>query len=287
VAAATHDTEKQLAWEARHRPRAAIAAFLSAAGLLVFYVTQQILQRDVPKSSGLQSLERIAQPGSIGTLPSLQTPFFEYLDSKTPLLAVIALGGFVGFFGIAWTVGFLGVATRARQPTLRRWALYLPIVGGAVIGISVLMSQIGSVTLVDDYLTGPKTVNAARDNENSLLLLARLLFQIGTLTLAVGLVLVSLNALRAGLLTKLFGYVGIIAGGLLLLVPLPVVQIFWVGGLGVLYLGRWPGGDLPAWRTGNAEPWPSARSVPPAQRRPATTRATSAAERRRKRKKRH
>ncbi len=70
--------------------------------------------------------------------------------------------------------------------------------------------------------------------------------------------IVSLNAMRVGLLTKLFGYIGIVAGALLVLVPLPVVQIFWLGGLGFLFLGRWPGGDPPAWRTGKAEPWPSA-----------------------------
>ncbi len=74
--------------------------------------------------------------------------------------------------------------------------------------------------------------------------------------LAVGLVLVSLNAMRAGLLTRLFGYIGIAAGALLIVFPLPIVQVFWLGGVGILLLGRWPGGDFPAWRTGNAEPWP-------------------------------
>src|ERR1043165_7150967 len=83
------------------------------------------------------------------------------------------------------------------------------------------------------------------------------MFSIGSLLLAVGLVHLSLNAMRVGLLTTLLGYIGIVAGALLVLVPLPVVQVFWVGALGFLFLGRWPGGDLPAWRTGQAEPWPS------------------------------
>jgi len=36
-----------------------------------------------------------------------------------------------------------------------------------------------------------------------------------------------------------------------------VVQAFWLGALGALLVGRWPGGRGPAWETGEADPWPS------------------------------
>jgi hypothetical protein len=295
VAAATSDPQKQLAWEARHRGRAAIAAFLGALGLIVFYVTQQILNRNAPTSSGLEALTRLDEPGSVGSQPSLQTPFFEYVDSHTALLLAIGLGGFIGYLGTAWAVGFLGVVTRAREPLLRRWALYLPIIGGVLVGIGVLASQVGSLILVNEFLDGPRTVQAARDADNSVLPVAKLLYSIGTLVLAVGMVLVALNALRSGVLTRMFGYLGIIAGGLQLLVALPIVQIFWLAGLGVLFVGRWPGGELPAWRSGKAEPWPGGRTTTPPpkqQRRPATAPAAprdpgGGGAQRRKRKKRH
>ena len=87
--------------------------------------------------------------------------------------------------------------------------------------------------------------------------------------------------MRVGLLTRLMGYIGIVAGAMLVLFPLPVVQIFWMGALGALFFGRWPGGDPPAWRTGKAEPW-QPRVAPTPQTAPAT-----AAPARRKRKKRH
>ena len=96
--------------------RAGIASILAAVGLLGFYVLQQVLQRDMPKVSGLETLVRAAQPGDVGALPSLQTAFFEYLDTKTVLVLLIGLGGFIGWIGVAWAVGFLGVATRARKP---------------------------------------------------------------------------------------------------------------------------------------------------------------------------
>ena len=66
------DPEKQLAWEKRHRVRAGIAALAGAAGLIVFYIFQQVLQRDMPVTSGLAALERAGRPGPVANLPSLQ-----------------------------------------------------------------------------------------------------------------------------------------------------------------------------------------------------------------------
>ena len=53
---------------------------------------------------------------------------------------------------------------------------------------------------------------------------------------------------------------GILAGILLVLPVLPpvILQAFWLGAVGALFLGRWPGGRGPAWETGEALPWPSA-----------------------------
>src|SRR3954447_9967874 len=246
----------------------------------------------MPKVSGLQTLVRAAQPGDVGALPSLQTAFFEYLDSKTALVLLIGIGGFVGWVGVAWAVGFLGVATRARSSTFRKFIVYVPIVGGVVLGVSVLMSQIGSLQVVNEFLDSDRTVKAATDADNSLIVLARLLYQLGTLALAVGLVLVALNALRVGLLTRMLGYIGIASGAMMILFPLPIVQIFWLGAFGMVLLGRWPGGELPAWNTGQAVPWPTPERPPPRQRRgapaPAPEPAPSSgpAPTRRKRKKR-
>jgi hypothetical protein len=41
-----------------------------------------------------------------------------------------------------------------------------------------------------------------------------------------------------------------------------VIEAFWLGAIGALFLGNWPGGRGPAWESGEAEPWPT-----PAQRR--------------------
>ena len=81
--------------------------------------------------------------------------------------------------------------------------------------------------------------------------------------------LVSLNAMRAGLLTRFLGILGVVAGVVSVfpqLMPLPLVQSFWLVALGLMLLGRTA--VPPAWRTGNAEPWPSAKDSPSGGGRP-------------------
>lgn len=285
------DPEKQLAWEKPHRPRAAIAALIASVALAVYYVLEQIVVRDLPSTSGLETFVRAVRDGPVGQLPSLRIPYFEYLDGKSSLLFGRAIAGLIGFVGVAWTVGFLGVAARARLANIRRYVLYLPIIGGVITGIGVLVAQIGTSALINDFLAGPRTVAAADDQGGGISAFGNVLSQFGTLALAVGTVIVSLNAMRAGLLTRMLGYIGIASGAMLVLFPLPIVQIFWLGALGFVLLGRWPGGELPAWQSGQAVPWATPERRPPRQRRgasapapePATPAPTPA---RRKRKKR-
>jgi hypothetical protein len=81
----------------------------------------------------------------------------------------------------------------------------------------------------------------------------------GSIGLAFLYVIISLNAMRAGLMSRFMGMLGIIVGALLVLplIPIPIVEIFWLGALGVLFLGIWPGGRGPAWEAGEALPWPT------------------------------
>jgi hypothetical protein len=75
--------------------------------------------------------------------------------------------------------------------------------------------------------------------------------------------MVSLNAMRAGLLSRFMGILGIIVGVFYALPQLggPILQLFWMPALGLLFLNRWPGGRGPAWETGAEEPWPSAAQL--------------------------
>jgi hypothetical protein len=71
-----------------------------------------------------------------------------------------------------------------------------------------------------------------------------------------------INALRTGLLVRWMGMLGMFTA-LLIVLPiggaeLQVVPAFWMVMMGVLYMGRWPNAEPPAWADGEARPWPSA-----------------------------
>jgi hypothetical protein len=75
-------------------------------------------------------------------------------------------------------------------------------------------------------------------------------------------VLIAMHAMRAGLLSRFMGILGVIVGALTA-VPLlggaPVVQLFWLVAMGVLFLNRWPQGRGPAWNAVEEIPWPTAQ----------------------------
>ena len=77
------------------------------------------------------------------------------------------------------------------------------------------------------------------------------------LGLIVVMVYVPLQALRAGLLTRFFGTLGMALGVSLILLPqAPVLIALWFGYLGPAVPRSRAGGRPPAWEAGEAIPWP-------------------------------
>jgi hypothetical protein len=78
----------------------------------------------------------------------------------------------------------------------------------------------------------------------------------GRIGLAFALVYICLYSMRAGLLTRFWGSLGMALGvaALLLLVQFTMIWFLYVG---LLLLGRLPGGRPPAWEAGEAVPWPT------------------------------
>lgn len=268
--------EQHLAWEARQRPRVAAAAALAGVLTLGAGIANGIIFQDAPRAPLLPSLARAAQPGPVGTLPSLRVPFYEFYDDRIgALLATSVLRG-LGLLAMGWVLAFLARATRARRPELPRAATTVGVVGAVLAALATVLSTVASTSAVSDFLAGPRTVQAATEiTKGSLLVAAQFIGLAGALALGLGFVLVALNAMRAGLLTRFLGVLGIITGVLVVIPigsPLPIVQCFWLFAVAVLLLGRWPNGQPPAWQTGRAEPWPSSAQVREARREQATAR---------------
>jgi hypothetical protein len=148
-------------------------------------------------------------------------------------------------------------------------ALLLLAVFYYLFAIGAVAYAIQAVDIADDFVSGsPIRGEAGEDRAkelsdvNPLLLAAQ---TAGTVGVAFLFVMLPLRARRVGLLTPFMGIIGAISGALIvfqLAGVSAIVQGFFLGALGMLLLGRWPGGRGPAWESGEAEPWPT-----PAQRR--------------------
>jgi hypothetical protein len=263
------DPEQQLAWEARQRPRAGIAAIAGAVLTLTGFIWSAAAFKDLPRGYFLNSLAQALQPGPIGNLPSLRTAEFEFYDSHAFTFIGSSIVRAIAYVGFAWAVTFLAQATRARRLELPRLVVYVPLAGALLTAVGSVLGGVGTVVAVSHFLDGPRTVAAAADvSTDSLLLTANLISTLAPLAIAAGLLLVSLNAMRVGLLTRFLGILGMIVAALAVILQFvfAFALTFWLLSLGLLFLNLVPGGAPPAWSTGKAEAWPSQREIAEARR---------------------
>jgi hypothetical protein len=255
-------TDQQLAWEARQRPRAAVVAALGGVLAFAGAIYNSAALSDSPRPLFVDALRKVSQDGPIGSMPSSRIPQFEFFHDHVTSVVIGAVILGLASLAAGGALTFLAFATRARHERFLRLGLYAPFVGGALTFIGSILTAIASGSYVSDLLDGKRTVDAVHDTSHPAALYAgQIIVQFGGLVLAAAFVLVALNAMRVGLLTRVFGGVGIFIGVLVVL-PVPllsqVLQPLWLFALSWLFLDRWPSGVPPAWRTGRAEPWPSA-----------------------------
>ena len=271
-------TEDVLRWEARQGPRAAVAALAGAVLVIGSGIATAALFNDAAghRDRGLARARRGG--GSVGDLPSLRTPYYEYYDERAAGVLLTAVARGIGFVAVAFMLVYLGMAVRNRSEGFRRMWIYVSLAGGVLGAIATILFTIGTTAEISSFLDGPRTVDRAADiGDSTVLVTAQLIGIPGTqaiglasLALGLGWVVICLNAMRVGLLTRFMGVLGVICGVLIvlpILSPLPIVQTFWLGAMALLLLGRWPNGMPPAWSTGEAEPWPSQQAVREARRR--------------------
>jgi len=260
--------EADLAWEREQGPRAAIAAAVAAIATLVGGLVSSSALNGQPHVPLATSLQNAAKPGA-HTRESLRAPQLEYIHSKA---GTLILGGVIlaiGYFALIPVLGYLYRATKARRPELPRAMLFLALIGPALLGVAAIVFQVVLTQKAGDFVNSSDHTRAAVDDVTNAGVLrgVQILNLPGTLCLAFSLVLLSLNAMRAGLLTRFMGVLGMICGAALVLLPQNPVVVFWLLALAVLFAHRWPQGMPPAWETGTAVPWPSTTEL--AERRAA------------------
>jgi hypothetical protein len=236
----------QVSYEARLRPR--VAAIAAAGGGLLFAAAAIQAAGPQPKVSEL-TIELITY------------------SRRTALLITGAVLNGLGLLILAGTLVFLLSLTRARRPGTSQGTQISAIVGGALACVGGIAYGFEIASKAHDFATHGAQTYVQANSMVSGGALAALQYAglLGSLLLAIAFVLVSLGAMRVGLLSRFLGYLGIVAAAASILlvqsVPAQVIQIFWLMAVAYLLAGRWPGGDPPAWRTGQAEPWPTAAQL--------------------------
>jgi hypothetical protein len=242
--------EEQLSWERRVGRPVAIAAFLAAA----FLVASIVYQSSTIKGSTSDTVDQL---------------FVLHKHRADFLIGSIMQALSTALF--APPLWFLYKVVKYRRPELPSIAKWLALVGPPASAVLFVISRIQVADVADkvfaELATNPRTPDAANTfakdmlKDGNLQLVGGLGFA-GGLAMALALVLICINAMRSGVLSRFMAIVGIIVGVLLVL-PIfgnvPFVQVFWVAALGMLFLGRWPqGGRGPAWDSGEPIPWPTA-----------------------------
>jgi hypothetical protein len=263
--AVADSTEQQLSWEARQRPRAAIAAILGAVLTFGADLWSNQIFAGAPRSGLLEALQNAERSGPVGETRSVRDGFSVFYNDHAGEVIAASVLRAIGLIAVGWTLSFLAAAVRARRAELPRAATWLPLVGAVLQAVASLMGTFASASGVSTYLDGPRTVDAASDvTGSSVLVASSFIGLVGQFALAAAFVLICLNALRAGLLTRFMGVVGIFVGVFIIipLVPLSTLQAFWLVAVAFMLFGVWPGAGVPpAWKTGRAEPWPKAPAV--------------------------
>jgi hypothetical protein len=244
--------EAQLAWEARAGRPAGAAAILSAvagmAGLVYGNSTLASAGADDTDTAFLVH----KHVGALTTTAVLEA------------LSVLLLAG---------ALAYLYRATKYRRPELQGFALPALFAGAIGYAVVLIAQQIAFTNaenrVVSKLRANPVSPHAANHlvkhelTHGAVATTTWIQLAMG-LVLAVGVVLISQGARRAGLLSNFLGILGIIVG-VLLFVPLfgrpPVIAYFWTIALGFLFIDRWPQGRGPAWESGEAIPWPTAAEL--------------------------
>jgi hypothetical protein len=261
VAATADET---LADEARRRTQAGAIAIAAGVLTLASGVLAALVYRDKPTVPVLDALrERLSSdPPAIG-LKVRQALFYDEHAASIVLVSfLLALAA----LAMGVTLTHLYRSTKARRPELAKAAVALAIAGSITVAVSELSLAI-SVVVQAHQLAGEAqpTAEAARDALTPpTALAAGILRQLGVFMLGGAFIMIALNAMRVGLLTRFMGVLGIIVGGLFIVplgASLPIVQAFWLLAIGALFLHYWPPGLPPAWVTGEAQPWPTQQEI--------------------------
>jgi len=254
------DAEHQLAVEGAQRRRVGTLAMLAGVLLFAGELWAAVIEAKTPTVGIFQGLSP-ALKGLAAAAVDPRTAQERFLvHHQLPLIASLVIGA-VGWIAVSFPLRYLAAAERLRSPAPSAITTYIAQYGPWIVALFVPALEISLILGAHNYLShSARTASAITAASGGGVRVAlQLIATVGQLAVAAGFVLISLRSMRVGLLTKMMGTFGIIAGVLFLipLTPLPVVQALWLIFFGSMLLNF---GNRPmpeAWTVAEARPWPA------------------------------
>jgi hypothetical protein len=255
----TQQVERETEW----RSRLAVPAF--AGG--VFYLLSGIITNSVASSAPTVGVLQGLTPAFSGVaVPAIspRAPEVKYLSHHASSLIIASVIAAIAITVLTLVLLVLSTATRFRRPGMWPIARPLILVGGIALAVISIAHQAVLAVETHSFAVGHDLSSHAVDNalaKSTPNVITQYLDLLAGLAVAVGMIVIIVNAMRVGLVTRWLGVVGILSAILIFLpiggATLEVIPSFWLVAMGILYVGKWPNGQPPAWEAGEARPWPS------------------------------
>jgi hypothetical protein len=276
------EIQQQVDRETARRTRLAVPAFGAGFLYLLSGIITESTLNGAPSVGLLQGLSPAlsGQPNPAISPRAAEVKFFSHHATTLLAASVIAAAAIIG---LTLTLVLLVDATRFRRP--QTWSLARPLilVGGIALAVISVGHQAVLAIETHNFATGHDFTNHAVDTaltKGTANVVTQYFDLLAGLAVAVAMIVIMLNAMRVGLITRWMGVLGMLTGILIFLpiggATLEVVPSFWLVAMGILYAGKWPNGQPPAWESGEARPWPTRAQLREAATGPQPALATGA-----------
>jgi len=261
------DIRRQVESETARRRRLSVPAF--AGGFL--YLLSAIIITETLSGAPTVGLLQGLTPALEGDANPAVSPRTEEVKFISHHAFSLVAGGILAAVAVGiltLVLLLLADATIFRRPESFSPMRPLILVGGIGVALVTVAHQVVSAIETHKFAVGGDHTNSAVERAlttGTATALVDYLALIAGLVLAVGMIGLMINALRTGLLVRWLAFLGMFTGILIVLpiggAELQIVPAFWMVMMGILYAGKWPNGEPPAWAAGAAVPWPSRAQV--------------------------
>jgi hypothetical protein len=252
---------EQVAHESERRARLGVPVFAGGVLYLLGSITMTATLKKLPTVGLVQGIAPMLN-GQVNPAVSPRAAEVRFYDHHAFGLIAGSLLSAIALVFLLLALRFLLGATRFRRPQTAPVIAPLLLVGGIGLPLLTVLGQIVQAVGAHDFVTGHDfTTHAVEQSltKSTGYQILGYITPLAAIALVAGMITLMVACVRVGVLPRWLGIVGGV-GAMILLVPsqtLSVIPAFWMVATGLLLMGRWPGGDPPAWAAGEARPWPS------------------------------